>query len=187
MLLATESNTDSDEMDFATVRLVARSAFGEPGAHLADLWREYNDTFFGSALRPILITRSRVFAFGHCIGQTHYGDDYIDRRLVIKSLKAAVCPKQREVLIHEMLHQALFERRVSPRHAGQEWCDEIMRLTRLLGGKIWAGKYTVLREGKLTRRGNKPPPPNFTGRCLTQLEIAGWPHSIGICPPEIKG
>jgi hypothetical protein len=33
------------------------------------------------------------------------------------------------VLLHEMVHQFLFERNEDPSHKGEPWCREIMRLT----------------------------------------------------------
>jgi hypothetical protein len=174
-------------LSVGTIREVAESAFGLPGGHLVDLWEQYNRLFFGGELQPILITRSRVFAWGRCIGWTRVktceNDPY--RQIQVKQFHYQVCPEQREVLLHEMVHQCLFERGQNPKHDGQPWCDEIMRISRLLGRPIWAGKYTVIREGKDTRRGNKAAPAELADlRALNQKEIAGWPYSIGLRLPE---
>jgi hypothetical protein len=178
-----------EKLTLADVRKVAVATFGNPGGHLVDLWAWYNDTLFGGELRPILISRSRVFAYGRCVGWTNVvggHDPY--RHIVVKAFGWPICAKQRAVLLHEMVHQFLFERGEDPHHDARPWCREIMRLSRELGKPIWAGHYTVFRNGKSTRRGNTAPPPELANlRALAQKEIANWPHSIRLFPPALPG
>lgn len=55
----------------------------------------------------------------------------------------------RGVLLHEMVHQALSERGVSPKHADQPWRDEISRLHLILTGQT---------DHSQTAEGNQGPP-----------------------------
>jgi hypothetical protein len=82
-------------------------------------------------------------------------------------------------LLHEMLHQCLFERSERAGHDSEGWRREIMRLhLEITGRPIWAGRSRVIREnGKAVRR-NAPSP---TGEpSLTQMQIARWPHDTGL-------
>ena len=84
-------------------------------------------------------------------------------------------------LLHEMLHQYLFERGEDPAHMGDPWRREIMRLTKLITGKtVWAGpSKTVRRNGKTTRM--NAPHPETKESSLPQAIIARWPHDeLGI-------
>lgn len=73
-----------------------------------------------------------------------------------------------------------------PRHAGAPWCAEIMRITRLLDAPaIWAGKYTVKRVNGRSVRVNETEPSPTGARVLKQNEIARWPNSVGIEPPDV--
>jgi hypothetical protein len=79
-------------------------------------------------------------------------------------------------LLHEMVHQLLFERGEDPAHMGAPWRREIMRLQKQITGReIWAGQSKTVRlDGKVVRM-NMPCP--VTGASsLTQGEIAMWPH-----------
>jgi len=84
-------------------------------------------------------------------------------------------------LLHEMIHQLLFERGEPAGHDSEGWRREIMRLTKLITGKeIWAGRSMTKRvkgtDGKLSRvvRINEPHEDGRTS--LGQAEIARWPH-----------
>jgi hypothetical protein len=174
----------SGALSVATIRAVAQSAYGPPGGHLVDLWTLYNKRLFGGDLQPILITRSRVFSYGRCVGWIRV-DREPHRQIQVKEFSEEICTDQCRILLHEMVHQALLERGQSPKHADQPWCDEIMRISRLLGQPIWAGKYTVIRHGRDLRRGNRPAPTELAGlRALSHKEIARWPHSVGLRLPE---
>jgi hypothetical protein len=79
-----------------------------------------------------------------------------------------------DVLTHEMIH-ALFRARGIPssgaqgEHNTKHWCEEITRLSTLLGlGEIKAQRITPRRGlGRVAKPGY-----------LTQLELATWPHSL---------
>jgi hypothetical protein len=79
-------------------------------------------------------------------------------------------------LLHEMVHQLLFERREHAAHDGEPWRREIMRLTKLITGKdIWAGRSLTARQNGKVVRMNKPHPQSGMPS-LPQAAIARWPH-----------
>src|SRR6202034_832969 len=99
----------------------------------------------------------------------------------------------RGVLLHEMTHQYLSQVGKNPNHDGEPWCSEIMRISRILGHNIWAGKYTVVKIDGQSKRANKKPPadldPDYR---LNQFDISRWPHGWrknstwpGFEPPEL--
>lgn len=89
-------------------------------------------------------------------------------------------------LLHEMIHQFLFERGEDAAHAGTGWRREIMRLNKLITGRdIWAGRSTTVRQDqgdgvKKVVRLNLPN--KATGEIsMGQMQIARWPHDgVGI-------
>jgi hypothetical protein len=188
MLPTVVSNGHEGALTFGEVRRVAGATYGRSGLHLADLWDAYNRDYFGGKVDPVLICRSRVFAYGRCIGYTSVrsGEDPW-RHIVVKAYSQNVCADQRAILLHELVHLALFQRGEDPNHGGVPWTTEIMRISELLGQELWAGRYTVIRDGKKTRRANKAPPEELAQlRRLNQDEIARWPHSVGIIPPDLN-
>jgi hypothetical protein len=79
-------------------------------------------------------------------------------------------------LLHEMVHQFLFEHGEDAAHLSKGWRREIMRLTKQIKGQeIWAGPSVIRRiDGKPTRINASNPK---TGQqSLTQAVIARWPH-----------
>jgi hypothetical protein len=83
-----------------------------------------------------------------------------------------------------MIHQGLAQAGKNPKHDGNPWCSEIMRISLYFDRSIWAGKYTVVKvEGKSVRA-NMPRPKGNRARILDQDEISRWPHSIDIEPPD---
>jgi hypothetical protein len=166
------------------VRRISLDAYGDAGASLVDLWTLYNALFFGDELRPILITRTRVFRYGACIGMTTVCDG---RHIQVKAFKPEIDAQQRAILLHEMLHQSLHQRGLSPKHAQEPWCAEVRRISALLGKPVWAGKYTVRKVDGKSVRTNQPPPADAAPvLVMSQCQIAGWPDSIGLAPPELR-
>ncbi len=104
-------------LTIADVRKVAGDAYGVAGEQLVDLWDRYNVDLFDGRLQPILITRTKVFAYGGCIGLTSINSG--DRHLQVKRFQDKVCHEQAAVLLHEMVHQALHERGSDPNTPGE--------------------------------------------------------------------
>ena len=156
------------------------AGWGRLGGRVADYWDEYNRAYFGGRLRPLPIFLTPVSPYGHWVGRTCVSREVTHIALTApKSGEFLVA--NRGVLLHEMLHQYLFEWGVCPHHAGGPWRWEIMRLHRQITGReIWAGEYTVVKDkGRKSVRVNRPHP--RTGEpSLVQMQIARWPYGTGI-------
>ena len=91
----------------------------------------------------------------------------------------------RGTLLHEMVHQYLNETGQNPRHAGQPWCDCIMRLNQMITGRsIYATPDKIGKEGSGKSRSSyryKPVCEATGAESLPQKVIARWPHDeVGI-------
>ena len=173
---------ESTPVSFDDAVLIADRCFPkqELGRRTIFLWREYNDLFFDGKLRVTPVLYVPTSPYGHWVGQ-HRAQQNI---YLMFPGENRSWPVVRGVLLHEMIHQALSQRGQNPAHAGTLWCQEIMRISRQLGTEIWAGKYMVKKiDGKSTRV-NEAPSESTGARILRQKEIAGWPQSIGLQPPE---
>jgi len=79
----------------------------------------------------------------------------------------------------------LIERGETPKHEGQPWCDEIMRLHRQITGKpLWAAPETVGKEkrtdGERKSVRRQACCPETGEGSIDRKDIAQWPHSCGI-------
>lgn len=168
-------------VNFEDAVLIADRCFGELGRQTIFLWREYNDVYFGGSLAVTPVLYVPTSPYGHWVG-LHRHDQNI--YLMFPGEKRS-WNFVRGVLLHEMIHQHLSQRGKNPAHAGEPWCSEIMRISKLLGANIWAGRYTVKKMNGKSVRANEEPPASLKGlQALNQKQIARWPHSIGIAPPE---
>ena len=86
-----------------------------------------------------------------------------------------------------MIHQHLAEQGLSPKHDGNPWCEEIMRVHyEITGQRIWAAPETVRKLPKDKTTGKRvsirvnPPDPITAMPSLDRAEIATWPHSVGL-------
>jgi hypothetical protein len=149
----------------------AYTAWGDLGYSTVRKWVEFNDRYFGGQLRPIPIIITSTKPHGACTAMT--GHTVIELN-VSPRLRAS-----NSTLLHEMVHQYLHQRREYAKHAGDAWCREIMRITKLIDGReIWCGRTkTHWIGGKAVRK-------NCVGAdgqaSLPQRDIARWPLSIGI-------
>jgi hypothetical protein len=160
----------------------AGEAWGPLGINVVERWCEFNVTYFGGALRPVPLVITNTLPFGSRIAFCSYNPNTTGRTITLnvpeqhKSLLA-----DNNTLLHEMVHQFLFERGEDPAHLSKGWRREIMRLTKqITGTEIWAGPSVVRRIDKKPTRLNAPNPE--TGQqSLTQAVIARWPHDeLGI-------
>lgn len=180
-LLQVDTAFTFDEM----LRL-ATHAFGDIGKRTALLWREYNSKYFDDVLNPIPLVYVPTLPHGAHVGETW------QTHVIYLMGQGPRRPWSfiRGVLVHEMLHQFLYQRGVSASHDSDGWRTEIMRITaKHFGKEIWAGRIKVTKVGKgKDRRSVKFNAPHPDGRkSLTQGEIARWPHSVGIVPPDLTG
>lgn len=172
----THSNTLQFTVD--DMRRFAGEAWGQLGVGIVDKWCEFNATYFDGALRPVPLVITHTLPFGKKIAFCSYVSETRSGRTITLNL-----PKDHNVLVadnntllHEMLHQFLFERGEDPAHMGGPWRREIMRLTKnITGNLVWAGpSKTVRREGAVVRI--NAPHPETGEPSLPQKIIARWPH-----------
>jgi hypothetical protein len=90
-------------------------AWGILGGDIADTWRKFNGAYFNDALRPIPLVISQTLPFGKRIGQcSHNPGHYRGGRAITLNLPACGghLIADNGTLLHEMLHQYLFEGRI---------------------------------------------------------------------------
>jgi hypothetical protein len=168
------------EFTIADMYRFAAEAWGPLGTATVAKWKEFNDRYFDGRLRPVPVVITNTLPFGKRIAFCSYDSGTSGRTITLN------VPKDHnrlladnDTLLHEMIHQVLFERGTDPAHASQGWRNEIMRLNELItGSRIWAGRSVTRRiDGKMVRI-NEPRSDGTAS--LTQGEIARWPHSVGI-------
>lgn len=176
---------------FGDVAHILRIVAGDLGTEIAATWAAYNRTYFDQRLHPVPITLSRHSPYGHWIGLAVYGSEGMREIVLHRPTVLARDDVWRAVLLHEMVHQFLFESHENAKHNGAPWRREIMRLSPLLpGGRvIWAGAPTVGKRRtengeRQSFRFNRPRPHGEPS--LAQDEIAGWPDSVGLTPPKVS-
>lgn len=83
----------------------------------------------------------------------------------------------RDVLLHEMVHALLQQRRDDARHNGAPWCREVERISPLIGlGPVVAAQWKRTRipkadGGGLTYEPDKP-------GAIPRASLASWPHAL---------
>jgi hypothetical protein len=164
------------------MRRFAGEAWGELGVKVVEKWCEFNATYFDGVLRPVPLVLTQTQPFGKRIGFCSYNSDLTGRAIALNVPKAhKSLLADNGTLLHEMVHQFLFERGEYPSHDGEPWRREIMRLTRqITGEQIWAGRSITVRRDKRVVRINAPHP-QTKEPSLPQAAIARWPHDgLGI-------
>jgi hypothetical protein len=168
----------------------AGEAWGEIGVNVVNKWAELNESYFDGKLKPIPIIITPTLPFGKAIGVCSH--DHVSRLCGHMDMGARLIklnlPKDHDrlvadynTLLHEMVHQFLVERGEYPKHSGEGWRREIMRLNKLITGKeIWAGRSKTVRKRdsedhkSYVVRINEPHPDGYPS--ITQAMIARWPH-----------
>lgn len=129
---------------------------------------ELNELCFDGSL-PTLPIRHGIMPYGRCIGLTSYRDS------PLISLAENIMrddEKWRDVLIHEMLHAALMLAKRNPDHNKVPWCEEITRITPLLG--LPPIKAEPIRQKRIEGRVTWFTEDGY----LTRKALASWPQSI---------
>jgi len=164
------------------MRRFAGEAWGALGVNIVEQWVEFNARYFDGVLKPIPIVITNAQPYGHCLAFCSYGGNASGRTITLNFPRARDrLLANRNSLLHEMVHQFLFERGENPAHAGEPWRREITRLTKLITGKtIWAGRSKTARvDGRVVRI--NAPHPKTGAKSLPQKLIARWPHDgVGI-------
>jgi hypothetical protein len=155
-------------------------AYGPEGEQLADLWQALNVRLWDGRLDPVPMWLPTCTDWGRWIGLYRGNPDH--RSLSIQ-VKWQLSPRDRaDVLLHEMVHQALHEGRQCTAHNAVPWCQEIMRITQELWGvSIWASPAVPRRVGGKSTRVQALSP---DGReSISRKRIASWPHSLALSLP----
>lgn len=168
---------DREPITVDQLRQMMGWTFGRDGEQLAELWAAFNDRLWGGSLEPVPIWLPRVTTYGRWIGL--YSGNHDHRSLSVQ-VKWQLSPQaQADVLLHECVHQALWEQRQCPAHNAWPWCREIVRLTRELWGiDIWAAPSVPRRVAGHSTRVQAAGPGEQVS--ITRQQIATWPHSLGL-------
>jgi len=181
---------------FEDALLIADRCFGERGRETVFLWKQYNRDYFSGMLKPTPVLYVPTSEYGRWVGCFREGHNIY---LMHENPVLRPWPYVRGVLLHEMLHQHLSETgQWKPDgkscHIGP-WCEEIMRLSKMLGRDIWAGAYTVGKvNGRSVRMNKRNPDASSKAYALDQMQIAMWPHlryskkpdAVDIEPPGLR-
>jgi hypothetical protein len=99
-------------------------------------WRDFNVRYFENALRPVPLVLTQTLPYGKRLAFCSYGSGVKSGRTITLNVPKdyTVLVADNGVLLHEMIHQYLFERSEDPRHSGAPWRREIMRLSLALTG-----------------------------------------------------
>lgn len=114
-----------------------------------------------------------ITTYGGCRGLTRSQPaSQAPARITIASNQFTNLGEVSDVVLHEMVHVHLQTTGRDSRHAGQPWCDEIIRISRHYGRDVTAAPPRSKRIGahvvKVTPDG-----------ALSRGELAHWPVSIG--------
>jgi hypothetical protein len=83
--------------------LIADRCFGELGLKTVNVWKHYNETYFGGLLQPTALLYVPTSPYGHWVGQ-HIADRNI---YLMRPSPSRTWGFVRGVLLHEMIHQGL--------------------------------------------------------------------------------
>jgi hypothetical protein len=177
----------------------AGEAWGDMGVKVVEKWVEFNDRFFDGVLKPVPLVVTNAQPFGKVIAFCSYNPGTHGRTITLNvPRRHMTLLADNNALLHEMIHQKLFEAGQNAKHESDGWRSEIMRLEQLIAGrKIWAGRSITKRvlgdDGKKSKviRVNEDGPNGEPS--LGQKEIAIWPHagsgvklgSLGAATPVI--
>src|SRR6516162_10038362 len=118
------------------MRRFAGEAWGQLGIKVVERWCEYNAAYFDGVLRPVPLVITNTQPFGKRLAFCSYNPGAYGRTITLNVPKFKH-PRRRyqlladnNTLLHEMVHQFLFERSQDAGHDGEPWRREIMRLTK---------------------------------------------------------
>jgi len=142
------------------MRRFAGEAWGQTGADIVDRWCEFNAKYFANALKPVPLVITNTQPFGKRLAFCSYNPDASGRTITLNVPSAhKKLLADNNTLLHEMVHQFLFERGENAAHLSPGWRREIMRLTKIITGKdIWAGPSKTVRRDGVVVRINAPHP-----------------------------
>ena len=181
MYLDTCHGHDVEDMSVSDLRTWMHAAWGTLGERVADAWAVFNVRHFDGSLRPVPIVLTPTAPYGNWVGLTCGGGCQSGSRARMIYLtmpsRGSLLIADRGTLLHEMLHCDLIDRGLDTAHDGQPWRDGIVRLSSELGKPIVAERTKV---GKVKVDGQWRSRRITPDGSLSQGEIAGWPHSVGL-------
>src|SRR5262249_7027293 len=138
----------------------ATEAWGPLGTRTAHMWALYNDRYFGGCLKPVPLVITNTLPFGRRLAFCSYHPNGEGRTITVNVPRVhQQLVADNGVLLHEMIHQYLFEHNEAAGHDSIGWRREIMRLNKILTGvEIWAGPSQIVRIDKKVVRRNAPHP-----------------------------
>jgi hypothetical protein len=143
--------THSSALQFTVedMRRFAGEAWGPLGVSIVERWCEFNATYFDGALRPVPLVLTNTLPFGNRVAFCSYNPNTTGRTITLNVPKEhAQLLADNCTLLHEMVHQFLFERGEDAAHLSKGWRREIMRLNKqITGAEIWAGRSVIRRIG----------------------------------------
>ena len=179
-------DADRHPLTVRQLRKMMGWTYGADGQLLADLWRGFNQRLWDGRLDPAPMWIPTCTDWGRWIGL--YRGNHQHQTLSIQ-VKWQLSEQDRaDVLLHEMVHQALHESRLCPKHNAVPWCQEIVRLTQEIWGvSIWASPADPRKVRGKSVRVQKPS--QAGAESITRKQIASWPHSLGLHVPmqDFKG
>jgi hypothetical protein len=109
------------------------------------------NTVAGGKLKPVPLVMTHAQPYGRRLAFCSYYPGTHGRTMTVNVPKThTFLVADNGVLLHEMIHQYLFERGEDAGHDSDGWRREIMRLTKAISGKaIWAGRSS--RSGSKAR------------------------------------
>src|SRR5215467_5851172 len=118
----------------ADMERFAGEAWGELGLAIVEQWRHFNERYFGGELRPVPVVITNAQPFGKRLAFCSYnGTDRAGRTITLNVPKNhRHLLADNNALLHEMIHQLLFERGEPAGHDSEGWRREIMRLNKLI-------------------------------------------------------
>jgi hypothetical protein len=181
-----ETDHDRGDITFAQMKAFLQTGWGKTGLAVADAWLLFNKRYFGGKLQPIPIVLTATSPYGHWSGLTTCNARRPRAHLIEMTaprMSGNALRADRGVLLHEMIHQHLTESGRWPKHDGEAWCEEIMRLHFAITGKtIWAAPEKIGKQkdddGKRKSVRKQAADPIDGRPSISQAAIASWPHSV---------
>ena len=173
-----------DPITLDEMRKLMSWSWGEKGLLIADLWDAFNGRYWQGRLVPVPIWFPAASPYGLWTGQYTGGPDCTSHH--IQLVRGLSSQETANTLLHEMIHQYLHESGQSASHNAWPWCNEIMRLTKLIWGReIYASPSQPRKVNGKSQRIQKQGPNGEAS--IPRKHIASWPHSIGLHAPMGKG
>lgn len=155
-------------------------AFGDEGELLSKVWQGLNQDWFYGKLNPLPIFITNVFPYGSAIARC-FGNPKFSIAHHIEIKESLDEQKKVDVLLHEMIHQFLFESNEKSDHNAKPWCREIMRL----GKEIWDYEFFASPSvpRKVTVDGVRRSYREQKEGSIELKQISGFPLSLKLNTP----